>query len=92
MAEKQIPIKNISGLRTGRSEGLTGHFLRENAHLVNTHCSAHRVALQAATNIPAMKYFQGILEALFHHLKKSPAKSDKLEAVQKLLNEPELEG
>ncbi len=40
---------------TGKKEGLTGHFLRQNPHLVQTHCSAHRLALcseQAAENIP----------------------------------------
>lgn len=30
---------------TGRKEGLTGHFLRHNPHLQNTHCAAHRLAL-----------------------------------------------
>ena len=30
---------------TGQKEGLTGHFMRENSHLVNTHCAAHGLAL-----------------------------------------------
>lgn len=40
---------------TGRKNGLTGHFLQENPMLINTHCSAHRLALcteQAAQKIP----------------------------------------
>ncbi len=37
-----------------------------------------------------MKYYQGVLESLFYHFKKSPVKGDRLEAVQKLLEEPTL--
>ncbi|KAK3101209.1 hypothetical protein FSP39_001774 [Pinctada imbricata] len=78
---------------TGRKEGLTGHFLRENSHLVNTHCSAHKIALcseQAAENIPAMKYYQQIVESLFYYFKKSPKRNEEVSAVQTLLDEPSL--
>lgn len=71
---------------TGRKEGLTGHFLRHNPHLQNTHCAAHRLALcteQAAKKVPGMLKFQETL-----HFKNSPTKADKLEAIQKVLNEP----
>lgn len=76
---------------TGKKEGLTGHFMRINPHLKNAHCSAHRLALcseQAAQKVPGMVRFQQTLESIFYHFKKSPHKCDKMEAIQKLLNEP----
>ncbi len=95
-----IPIQMISGLgtdgasvMTGRGEGLAGHFLRCNPHLTNCHCSAHRTALvseQAANSIPAMKEYQKTLENLYYHFRKSPVKSDKLLAVQKVLEDPQI--
>lgn len=42
---------------TGRKNGLIGRFVRENPHLVNTHCTAHKLALcteQAADNLNGM--------------------------------------
>ena len=51
-----------ASVMTGRKNGLTGLFLRENPHLVNTHCSAHKLALcteQAAKGIDGkMRYTQ----------------------------------
>lgn len=98
--QRNIAIKKVMGLgtdgasaMTGTKEGLTGHFLRANPHLVNTHCAAHRLALcteQAAKSIPAMNDYQRTLEMIFYHFKKSPVKCDKVEAIQKLLDEPKL--
>ncbi|XP_069123198.1 uncharacterized protein [Argopecten irradians] len=76
---------------TGKKEGLTGQFLRQNPHLHNTHCSAHRLALcseQAARKVPAITEFQQNLEMIFYHFKQSPSKCDKIEAVQKLIDQP----
>ena len=97
---RNIPIKKVMGLgtdgastMTGKKNGLTGHFLRRNPHLVNTHCAAHRLALcseQAAKKIPAMLEYQRTLEMIFYHFKKSPVKSDKVENIQKMLDEPKL--
>lgn len=95
---RNINIEKVTGLgtdgasvMTGRKEGLTGQFLKVNPHIINTHCSAHRIALcseQAAENIPAIKHYQHVLETLFYYLKKSPKRNRAVEAVQKLLNEP----
>ena len=46
---------------TGTKEGLTGWFLRDNPHMVNTHCVAHRLALcteQSAKKVAAMAEYQ----------------------------------
>ncbi|XP_070569233.1 zinc finger protein 862-like [Ptychodera flava] len=100
LAKRNIPLCKITGLgtdgasvMTGRKKGLTGQFLQVNPQLVNTHCSAHRVALcseQAATKIPAMKFYQEVLESLFYYFKKSPKRCESVKAVQDLLNEPAL--
>ncbi|WAR21374.1 ZN862-like protein, partial [Mya arenaria] len=98
LAGRNIALARVSGLgtdgasvMTGKKKGLTGRFLEHNPHLLNTHCSAHRLALcseQAAEKIPAMKYYQQILESIFYYFKKSPDRCDKMQAVQKLLNDP----
>ena len=100
LKQRNIDIQKVMGLgtdgasaMTGTKEGLTGHFLRANPHLVNMHCVAHRLALcteQAAKGITSMNEYQRTLEMIFYHFKKSPVKSDKVEAIQKLLNEPKL--
>ena len=100
----ELKVRNIStrvmGLgtdgastMTGTKEGLTGQFLRDNPHVVNTHCVAHRLALcteQSAKKVTAMAEYQRTLEMLYYHFKKSPNKMDKLEVIQKLLEEPRL--
>lgn len=78
---------------TGHVEGLTGHFLRVNPHVLNNHCSAHRLALcaeQAANKVPAVTLFKDSLVSLFYYFKRSPDKIDKMEAIQKLLEDPVL--
>ena len=82
-----------ASVMTGRKTGLCGQFLRHNPHIVNSHCAAHKVALiseQAAKKVPAMADYQKTLESLFYHFKKSPVKRDKLRAIQKVLDDPEI--
>ena len=100
--QKQLRIRNIdcnimglatdgASAMTGRKEGLTGQFLKDKPHLVNTHCVAHRLALcneQSAKLVPAMNEYQRTLEMIYYHFKKSPKKVDYVEAIQKLLEEP----
>lgn len=78
---------------TGTKTGLTGHFLEANAHIHNTHCSAHRVALvseQAAEKVAAVKTFRETITSVYYYFHKSPTKSDALEEVQKVLDDPVL--
>ena len=61
----------------GKKEGLIGHFLRENPHIANTHCAAHRLALcseQAPEAVPELEAYLKNLENVFYHFKKSPKK------------------
>jgi hypothetical protein len=100
LKKRNIPISRIMGLgtdgantMTGTKERLTGQFLKENPHLVNTHCAAHRLALcteQSAKSVPAMVEFQRTTEQIYYHFKKSPVKCDRVREIQKLLGEPKL--
>ena len=78
---------------TGRKEGLLGHFLRENPHISNTHCSAHRLALctsQAANEVSAVKEFAATIEQIYYHFKSSTRKVHTMEEIQKIVNDPVL--
>lgn len=98
LAKRHMTPKQVTGLgtdgasvMTGRKEGLTGQFLKHNPHIINSHCSAHRVALvseQSANSVPSMKEYQKTVVNLYYHFKKSPAKLDKMEAIQKVLEDP----
>ena len=95
-----IPLKKVYGLgtdgasvMTGRKTGLTGHFLRENPHLANTHCGAHRVALvseQAADSVKAIQDFRNAVTSIYYYFYKSPTRSSQIELIQKVVNEPAL--
>lgn len=98
--KRQIPITKVYGLgtdgasvMTGKKLGLTGQFLQVNAHLNNTHCGAHRVALvseQAAEKVTAIKDFRDTVKNVYYYFYKSPTKAHQLESVQKILEEPTL--
>ena len=102
--QRQLQLRNINckimGLgtdgastMTGRKEGLTGQFLKQNPHIANTHCVAHRLALcteQSAKLVPVMCDYQRTLEMIYYYFRKSPNKVDTVESIQKLLNEPSL--
>ena len=69
-----ISVKKVYGLApdgapvvVGRKNGLLRQFLKENPHIANIQCSAHRVALvseQAADSVPALKKFKGVVTQL----------------------------
>lgn len=66
---------------------------RENPHMVNVHCVAHRLALctsQAAANIPQLQSHQQVLTDLFYYFKGSAKCQEKLKEVQKILDDPQL--
>lgn len=76
---------------TGQGKGLTGHFLRLNPHIKNTHCSAHRVALvseQAAQKVKNVQEFSETVKSIYKFFQQSPKQSDALEEIQKVLDEP----
>ena len=88
-----MPWERTDGasVMTGKKEGLVGQFLRVNPHIVNTHCSAHRLALcakQAGKNILAVAEFARSIEQIYYHFKKSPHKVDMMQEIQEVLNDP----
>ena len=100
LATRGVSVKKVDALgtdgasvMTGKKEGLLGQFLRVNPHMVNTHCAAHRLALcteQAGKKIPAVTEFASSVEQIYYHFKRSPHKSDMMEEIQKVLNDPVL--
>ncbi|XP_069115977.1 zinc finger protein 862-like isoform X2 [Argopecten irradians] len=66
---------------------------RQNPHMINTHCIAHRLALctsQAAESIPMLKRHQQILTDLFYYFKGSAKRAARLHEIQKLMDDPVL--
>jgi len=100
MEEKGLKLGKVMGLgtdgasvMTGPGVGVTGHFLRENPMMVNIHCMAHRLALvssQAGASVKYLKECQEILTGIYYYMKASSCRTDRLQLVQKLLNEPVL--
>ena len=67
--------------------------LRQNPHLVNVHCVAHRLALctsQAAENIPALKDYQESITSIYYYFKYSSGKQSRLAEIEKVLSAPQL--
>ena len=69
---------------TGTKNGGTGMLLRENPHLVNVHCIAHRLALctSQGAKVPALLDFQMTLTTLFYYFKKSANRAEALSKIQ----------
>ena len=77
----------------GTGEGVTGHFLRENPMMINNHCMAHHLALvssQAGASVKYLKEYQETLTSIYCYMKATASRTDRLQTVQKLLNEPVL--
>ena len=52
---------NGASVMTGENKGVKGRLKEQNAHMVDIHCMAHRLALstsQAAIDIPRLKKYQ----------------------------------
>ena len=82
-----------ASVMTGNAGGVTGIMKRQNPHLVNIHCVAHRFALctsQAATGITMFDDYQRYLSDLFYYFKNSAARVSNLKAIQNILEMPQL--
>ena len=100
MDKRGVPASKILGLgsdgasvMTGKNKGVTGMMLRQNPHLVNVHCIAHRLALctsQAAENIPALKDYQESITSIYYYFKYSSGKQSRLAEIEKVLSAPQL--
>lgn len=98
LEERGVDLSKVSGLgtdgatvMTDKDKGVTGQFLQLNPHILNIHCSAHRVALvtsQASDGFPVLKDFQQTLTDLFYYFHKSSQRTQNLENVQKILDAP----
>ena len=74
---------------TGENKGVKGRLKEQNAHMVQIHCMAHRLALctsQAASDIPRLKKYQEWLTSL----KVLATREKEVHKVQEVLNHPVL--
>ena len=96
LAKQGVPWSKVLGLSTdgvsamtGQNKGLAGILKRENLHIINVHCIAHRSALctcQAAESVPPMKDYVETLTSLFYYFKASSLRAQKLEHIQEILD------
>ena len=95
MSNRGVDEHKVTGLgsdgakvMTGVGEGVTGHMLRKNAHLVNVHCNPHRLNLcisQAAEKVPAMVQYCQTLDDIGDYFKKSSNRNEKMAEVHEAL-------
>ena len=95
-----LEVANLVGLGSdGASvmfgkKGGVGVLLSENAPmLTHVHCVAHRLSLacsDAAKDIPYLKTYKDTLKNLYFHVSGSGIRIYKLEAMQEIMNEPQL--
>jgi hypothetical protein len=100
MASRGVPVSKLVALgsdgaaaMTGRGKGVTGLLLREQPHLLNVHCVAHRLALctsQAAEDVSALQDYQSTLTSLFYYFKGSANRVSELSQIQAQLESPQL--
>ena len=82
-----------ASVMTGRNKGATGMLLRENPHLINVHCLAHRLALctsQAAESVAGMKEYHTAVTSLYYYFKNAPARVARFAEIQRILDEDQL--
>ena len=82
-----------ASVMTGTQKGATGMMMRQNPHLVNVHCVAHRLALctsQAADKIAPLKVYQETVTSLYYYFKYSANRVDRLHQIQEILDAPQL--
>ena len=100
LKQRGIPTTKISGLgtdgasvMTGQDKGVAGRMKRENPHILNIYCLAHRLALctsQAASGMSLLKNYQEWLTQLFYYFKRSAQREQQLHKIQALLDHPTL--
>ena len=100
LKSRNVDISKVMGFgsdgataMTGKDKGCTGRLLLKNPMMINYHCLAHKLALvssQAANNVPYLKEYQETLTGIFYFFKSSSLRHDRLENIQKLLDEATL--
>ncbi len=100
MEDRNVPPRKIMGLGSdganvmvGTGTGVTGVMMRQNPHLVNVHCVAHRLALcssKAAAEVPALAKYSSIITDIYYYFKYSANRQDKLKEIQIILDHPKL--
>ena len=78
---------------TGCRNGVGVQLQRLNPFTIQFHCAAHKLALctsQAAESVSLMQKYKDTLKSIYYYFKGSHCRSDKLKAVQDILDSPQL--
>lgn len=78
---------------TGVRNGVGVQLRRQNPYMLQFHCAAHKLALctsQAAEKVALMKKYKDTLQSIYYYFKGSHNRSDKLKAIQTILDSPQL--
>lgn len=76
---------------TGCKNGVGTQLKRENPFLIQFHCVAHKLALctsQAAEGVPLLTKYKDTMRSIYYYFKGSHCRSDKLKAIQEILDSP----
>lgn len=82
-----------ASVMTGKTGGVVKLLKDHSPALIGVHCAAHRTALaasQAARHVPEMEGYQRTIMNIFRYFNNSALRSNRLRAIQALLNMPEL--
>ncbi|KAL3879846.1 hypothetical protein ACJMK2_032125 [Sinanodonta woodiana] len=98
MSERGVPISKVMSFGSdgasammGKEKGVAAILRRENPHMHNVHCVAHRLALctsQVAEKIESLRKHQQVLTDLFYYFKGSSQRDARLHAIQEILDDP----
>ena len=64
---------------------VAGLFKKDQPHIVNVHCIAHRFALaasQAAPKVPSLEQVKSVLTQLFYYYRNSPVRTAGLASIE----------
>ena len=78
---------------TGCKNGVGVQLRRVNPVTIQFHCAAHKLALciaQAADSVSLMQKYKDSLRSIYYYFKGSHCRSDKLKAIQDILDSPQL--
>lgn len=99
LKERKIPISKVTGFgsdgasaMSSNKKGVAGKLKRLNPKVITVNYIAHKLQLcvsQAAEKVKFLKEFQEMLTSMFYHFKKSALRTERLKAVQEVLNEPQ---
>ncbi|XP_070573021.1 zinc finger protein 862-like [Ptychodera flava] len=100
LKEKGLLLSNLISLgtdgasvMTGKRQGLTTRFKKDNPFILSQHCAAHKLALasgQAADCVPYLVKYQALVNDLYKYYHYSPKNQNKLATAQESVGDRKL--